>query len=249
MELRGRAALVTGASGGLGALIAGKLAKDGVDVAVTHYGHRDEAIEISRQLETTGCRSRLIYLDQTDPASVDAAVAETVAALDRLDIVINNAAWTTPIPFADLNALTPDIWDRIFSTCVRGPYLVSRAAAPYLRQQDQGQIVNVAAVIGLMPAGSNLALSVAKSALVHLTKCLAIALAPTIRVNCVAPGLMEGTRISEGVPKEYVAATRDRAALKRTTDMNDVASQVITFCHADTRTGQTAVIDGGIFFH
>jgi NAD(P)-dependent dehydrogenase (short-subunit alcohol dehydrogenase family) len=250
MELKSRVALVTGASGGLGAVIAKRLAEEGVNIAITHHGHREEAMDICKQLvEVTGRRCHLVHLDQTEPASVTAAVAETAAALGRLDIVINNAAWTTPIPFADLDALTPEIWDRIFATCVRGPYLVSRAAAPYLKRQDQGQIVNISALIGLMPAGSNLALSIAKAAVLHLTKCLAVALAPTVRVNCVAPGLMEGTRISARVPKEYVAATRERAALKRTTNINDVASQVITFCRSDSTTGQSVVIDGGIFFH
>ena len=190
-----------------------------------------------------------VQLDQTDPASIQAAAEATAAHLGRPDILVNNAAWNIPIPFPDLDALTPEIWDRINGTNVRGPFLRARACAPYMRKQRQGRIVNISAFIGLTPAGSSIAHAVAKAALVHLTRCLAVALAPDITVNCVAPGLMEGTRMAQRVPPDVVEAMRQRAVLKRTTSLQDVADQVVTFCRADSVTGQVLVIDGGIHFH
>jgi 3-oxoacyl-[acyl-carrier protein] reductase len=248
MELRDRVALITGASGGLGAVTARMLADHGVHVAVTHLGHRDDALELSREIEAKGRRAFLVHLDQTDPASCSVAVEETVKALGRLDILINNAAWNDPVPLADLDSLTPEIWDRAINTNLRGAFLMTRAAAPHLKRQDQGRVVNISGVPGLAPTGS-IALAVSKAGLIHLTRCLAVALAPSITVNCVAPGLMEGTRMFARVPPARVAAVKEQAALKRTTNSEDVARQVALFCQSDSVTGQTQVIDSGGVFH
>jgi 3-oxoacyl-[acyl-carrier protein] reductase len=248
MELRDRVALITGASGGLGAVTARLLAEHGAHVAITHLGHRDEALEVCQQIERDGCRSLLVHLDQADPASCTTAVEETVTGLGRLDILINNAAWNDPVPLSDLDSLTPEIWDRAMNTNLRGPLLMTRAAAPHLKRQDQGRVVNISGVPGLVPSGS-LALAVSKAGLIHLTRCLAVALAPSITVNCIAPGLMEGTRMFARVPPGRVAAVREQSALKRTTTLDDVARQVLAFCQSDSVTGQTQVIDAGLVFH
>jgi 3-oxoacyl-[acyl-carrier protein] reductase len=126
---------------------------------------------------------------------------------------------------------------------------MTRAAAPYLKRQDQGRVVNVSGFPGLVPVGSSIALAVSKAGVIHLTRCLAVALAPSVTVNCVAPGLMEGTRMSSRLRPEAVAALKDRAALKRTTALADVARQVVLFCQAESITGQTPVIDAAIVFH
>jgi 3-oxoacyl-[acyl-carrier protein] reductase len=248
MDLRDRVALITGASGGLGAVTGRMLAEEGVHVAVTHLGHRDEALEVCGQIEATGRRALPIHLDQTDPASCSAAVEAAVEALGRLDILVNNAAWNDPVPLPDLDSLTPEIWDRAMNTNLRGPLLVTRAAAPHLKRRDQGRVVNVSGTPGLAPAGS-VALAVSKAGLIHLTRCLAVALAPSITVNCVAPGLMDGTRMFARVPPARVAAATAQAALKRTTRLEDVARQVVLFCKSDSITGQTQVIDAGTVFH
>ena len=248
MDLRERVALITGASGGLGAVIANTLAGEGVHVAVTHLGHRDEGAEVCRQVEAKGRRSLLVRLDQTDPVSCDAVVEATVRGLGCLDILINNAAWNDPVPFPDLDALTPDIWDRSLDTNLRGPLLMTRAAASHLRQQGHGRVVNIAGLPGLVPTGS-IALAVSKAGLIHLTRCLAVALAPSVTVNCVAPGLMEGTRMFARVPPERAATVKGMALLRRAASLEDVARQVVLFCQAESITGQTQVIDAGIVFH
>ena len=248
MDLRDRVALITGGSGGLGAVTARMLADHGVHVDVTHLGHRDEALDLCQQIEGKGRRAFVVQLDQTDPASCTDAVEQTVEALGRLDILINNAAWNDPIPLADLDGLTPKVWDRALNTNLRGPFLMTRAATPHLKRQDQGRIVNISGVPGLVPAGS-IALAVSKAGLIHLTRCLAVALAPSITVNCIAPGLMEGTRMFARVPPARVAAAKEQAALKRTTSSEDVARQVLVFSQSESVTGQTQVIDSGGFFH
>ena len=249
MDLRDRAALITGATGGLGAVIARALAAEGAHVALTHLSHPDEGVAVCREIEAKGRKAFLVHLDQKDPASCESAVEASVSSLGRLDILINNAAVNQPVPFQDLEGLTPEIWDRLLDTNLRGPFLMTRAAARHLKRQDQGRVVNISGFPGLAPLGSNLALAVSKAGLIHLTRCLAVALAPSISVNCVAPGLMEGTPMTSRLRPEAITALKERAALKRTTNPQDVARQVVLFCQSESATGQTQVIDGGIVFH
>lgn len=165
------------------------------------------------------------------------------------DVLVNNGAWNLGIPFPQLDALTPEIWDRIFDTNVRGPFQLARAAARHMSRQGAGRMVNVASVAGLWPTGSSIAYASSKAALIHLTRCLAVALAPEIAVNCVAPGYMEETRMGQRVPKEIADMARQLAALKCTTGIDDVAAQVVAFCRSDSVTGQVLAIDAGIHFH
>jgi 3-oxoacyl-[acyl-carrier protein] reductase len=201
------------------------------------------------ELEAAGVKAHLVQLDQTDAASCAAAVEATVSHFGRLDILVNNAAMNEPVAFSNLEGLTPELWDMLLSTNLRGPFLLARAAAPHLKRQDQGRVVNIAGFAGLAPVGSSIALSVSKAGLIHLTRCLAVAMAPSVAVNCVAPGLMAGTRMSARVGPQAIAALKERAILKCTTDLEDVANQVVAFCRADSLSGQTQVIDGGIVFH
>jgi 3-oxoacyl-[acyl-carrier protein] reductase len=249
MDLRGRAALVTGASGSLGTAISVALAEAGCEIAVGYVGNRDGADETVRLVEKAGRRAARVQIDQTDPVAIEPAVERTTRELGRLDILINNAGWNIGIPFTDLDALTTEIWERIFATNVRGPFQLARAAAVPMRAQGAGRIVNIASIAGLKPIGSSIAYASSKAALIHLTRCLAVALAPTITVNCVAPGLVEGTRMAQRIPPEVVERARREAVLQRAADAGDIASQVLTFCRADSVTGQVLLIDGGVHFH
>jgi 3-oxoacyl-[acyl-carrier protein] reductase len=210
MELQDRVALVTGGTGGLGAVIARKLAVEGVHVALTYRERRDDGQAMCAEIKAAGGKAFLVQLDQTDAASCAAAVEATVSHFGRLDILVNNAAMNEPVPFSDLDGLTPELWDMLLSTNLRGPFLLARAAAPHLKRQEQARVVNIAGFAGLAPVGSSIALSVSKAGLIHLTKCLAVALAPTVAVNCVAPGLMAGTRMSARVGPQAIAALKGR---------------------------------------
>jgi NAD(P)-dependent dehydrogenase (short-subunit alcohol dehydrogenase family) len=246
MDLTNKAAFVTGGSGDIGSAIAKSLARAGVDVAISYVSHRAGADATVAAIGASGRRSCAVHLDQRDPESIDASVDRVVSALGRVDILVNNAGWNIGIPFADLDALTADVWNRVHETNLRGPYLLSRAFAPHLRAHGAGRIVNIASVGGLSPASSSIAYSASKAGLIHLTRCLAVALAPAIAVNCVAPGLVEGTRLAQRLPAAVAEGARRQAVLGRTAAIDDIADQVVTFCRADSVTGQVMVVDGGM---
>jgi 3-oxoacyl-[acyl-carrier protein] reductase len=246
MELGGKAAFVTGGSGDIGGAIAKGLAKAGVDVAVSYVGDAQRAGATVDAVKKIGRRSLAVQLDQRDPNSVDASVKKVVAEFGRLDILVNNAGWNIGIPFVDLNALTVEIWDRVMETNLRGPYLLARAFAPELRRHKAGRIVNIASLAGIAPGGSSIAYASSKAGLIHLTHCLAVALAPDVTVNCIAPGLVEGTRMAERVPEDMKRIARMQAVLGRTGSVEDIAEQALAFCRTETVTGQVLVVDGGM---
>ncbi len=246
MDLKGKTALVTGGSGDIGGAIARVLAAAGADVAISYVGNLESATATVEAVRATGRRSLSVHLDQRDPAAIDASVDKVLGEFGRLDILVNNAAWNIGIPFTALDLLTADVWDRVLETNLRGPYLLARAFAPHLRAQGAGRIVNIASLGGLYPGSSSIAYSASKAGLIHLTRCLAVALAPEVTVNCIAPGLVEGTRLAKRVPEEIVQMARSQVVLGRTANIQDIAEQVLTFCRAESVTGQVLVIDGGM---
>ena len=249
MDLKDRVALVAGGTGLLGTAIARALAGAGADVAITYLERKDAARETCAVVEALGRRAFSVALDQTKAEAIAPAVEAVKGHFGKIDILVNNAAWNISIPFPDLEALDAAVWDRLFATNLRGPYLISRAAAPHLKASGSGRIVNIASVAGLNPGGSSIAYATSKAGLIHLTRCLAVALAPQVSVNCVAPGFMEGTRMSSRLRPEMAEGARQRAVLKRAATVEDVADQVLTFCKSDSITGQTLNIDAGVFFH
>lgn len=245
MDLAGTVALVTGGSGDLGAAVGRALAGAGADVAVTFVGHLEGAAKTVQAVEALGRRALALQLDQRDPGAIDRASQEVVERFGRVDILVNNAAWNIGIPFRDLDTLTADIWDRVLETNLRGPFLLARALAPHLRAHGRGRIVNIASVGGLYPASSSVAYSASKAGLIHLTRCLAVALAPDVTVNCIAPGLIEETRMAKRLPDAVVDMVRGQVVLGRTADIADIAAQVVALSRAESITGQVMVIDGG----
>jgi 3-oxoacyl-[acyl-carrier protein] reductase len=250
MDLPATVALVTGGTGGLGSRICHALAAAGCHVVVAYRESHAAAAALAEELAAYHGRRAL-------PVAVDLSVAEALPGLletierafDRLDILINNAAANRWVPFPDLEGLTPDIWSDLLHRNLTSPFLLSRAAAPLLRRHGRGRIVNISSVAGFTPSGSSIAYAVSKAGLNHLTRCLAVALAPEVLVNGVAPGLMDGTRMTAALEPAYVERVRAGAALKRAASRDDVADQVVTFCRTDSVTGQTLVIDAGRFYH
>jgi len=249
MDLKDKVALVAGGTGTLGIAIARALASAGAHVGITYLERKDAAKESCAAVEALGRKAWSITLDQTDANAIPVAVKAVADHFGRLDMLVNNAGWNIAIPFPDLETLDPATWDRLFATNLRGPYLICRAAAPYLKASKSGRIVNIASVAGLNPGGSSIGYATSKAGLIHLTRCLAVALAPDVSVNCVAPGLMEGTRMTSRLRPETAQGARERAVLKRAASVEDVADQVVTFCRTDSVTGQVLNIDAGVFFH
>ena len=243
--------LVTGGAGGLGSAISRSLVKAGGAVAIGYVRNKDRAEALASELGQTHPKAVAVKLDVSDPASVADGVAFASAELGGLSAVVTSAGMASgghQIAKGDLEAFTPDIWDRLMDVNVRGPFLVARAATPYLRASGQGRIVTIGSTISRGPWGAEAIYAPSKGAVEALTRFLAASLAPDIAVNMVAPGLMEGTDMSGGAPDAYVRGWKDRAVLGRTTDISDVARQVVALIESETITGQTITVDGGIHF-
>lgn len=250
MELKGAVALVTGGNGGLGQRICHALAREGADVAVMYAASRDQAEAVARDLAAThGVQAAAFACDITDAAAVARLVADVTARFGRLDILVNDAAFNKAIPFPDLDSLTEEVWEKIMAVNLSGPMRLTKAVAPVMKAQGRGRIVNIASVAGLAPTGSSIAYAVSKAGLIHLTKCMAVALAPEVLVNCVAPGLLEGTRATANLRPEQIERASATALLGVPADKDDCADLVVTMCRTGTMTGQTVVIDAGRVFH
>jgi 3-oxoacyl-[acyl-carrier protein] reductase len=250
MKLTGKTALVTGGNGGLGQRICHALAAEGADIAVVYAQSHDQAQAVASELAARyQIKAAAFQCDLTDDAAIKQLVADVAGYFGHLDILINDAATNIAIPFAELDTLTPAIWDKLLAVNLTGPMRLSQAAAPALKASGAGRIVNIASVAGLTPSGSSIGYAVAKAGLIHLTRCLAVALAPEVLVNCVAPGLLEGTRATANLRTEQVERSAASSLLKKAADKDDCADMVLTMCRTETMTGQTVVIDAGRVFH
>jgi 3-oxoacyl-[acyl-carrier protein] reductase len=250
MELRGSVALVTGGNGGLGQRICHALAKEGAHIAVMYAQSKDQAEGVARELASTyQVNAAAFACDITDGAAVERLVGDVTARFGRLDILVNDAAFNKSVPFPDLDGLSMELWDKIMAVNLTGPMRLTKTVAPVMKAQGRGRIVNISSVAGLGPTGSSIAYAISKAGLIHLTKCMAVALAPETLVNCVAPGLLEGTRATSNLRPEQVERSAAGSLLKKAADKDDCADMVVTMCRTETMTGQTIVIDSGRTFH
>jgi 3-oxoacyl-[acyl-carrier protein] reductase len=250
MDLKGTVALVTGGNGGLGQRICHALATEGAHIAVMYAQSRDQAESVASDLAARyQVNAAAFACDITDTAATQALVAAVVQRFGRLDILVNDAAYNYAVPYADLDNLTAEVWDKIMAVNLTGPMHLTKAVAPVMKAQGSGRIVNIASVAGLQPVGSSIAYAVSKAGLIHLTRCMAVALAPETLVNCVAPGLIEGTRATANLRPEQIERSASGSLLKRAADKDDCADMVVTMCRTETMTGQTIVIDAGRVFH
>ena len=246
MDLNGAVALVTGGNGGLGQRICHALAKEGVHVAVMYAQSRNQADGVARELTSRyQINAAAFACDITDGAAVKGVVGDVTRRFGRLDILVNDAAYNKAIPFDDLDNLTIEVWDKIIAVNLTGPMRLMKAVAPVMKAQGRGRIVNIASVAGVGPTGSSIAYAVSKAGLIHLTRCMAVALAPETLVNCVAPGLLEGTRATANLRAEQIQNSAASSLLKKPADKDDCADMVVTMCRTETMTGQTMVIELG----
>ena len=245
-ELEGKVSLVTGGSGDIGSAIAKRLGQSGSTVVITYVGAEDLASQTVDEIKAEGGNASALRLDQRDPNEIEAIITQISQDQGRLDILVNNAAWNIGIPFPNLEELTAEIWDRVLETNLRAPFLLARAAASLLKADGGGHIVNISSAGGISPGSSSIAYSSSKAGLNHLTRCLAVAMSPDVAVNCVAPGLVENTRMANRLPDAVSNAARKQAILGKVGQTEDIAEQVLTFVTSTSVTGQTIVIDGGL---
>lgn len=249
MVLIGKTAIVTGSTGGLGWRICLALAKEGMNLCMVYKESREKAEFQAEEVRRLGVEAVPVQADVTTEKGIDAMVDAADKHFGGVDVLILDAAYNEQIPFSDLDSLSHDKWDLIMHYNLTSPYLAVRRVASSMKRRGGGRIVTISSIGGLQPFSSSIAYSVSKAGLIHLTRCLAVALAPEILVNDVAPGLMENTRTTDALDKVHAEKARNAAILKRSPDKDDVAAMVVNFCKTDSITGQTIVIDGGRVFH
>jgi NAD(P)-dependent dehydrogenase (short-subunit alcohol dehydrogenase family) len=248
-DLQGKVALVTGAAGGIGRAIAGVLAENGARVA---YG--DLNIEGARECAAAVPGALAVRMDVTDEASVEAALGEVASRAGRLDILVNNAGINTMSHRVNIDAFPLSEWERILRVDLTGLYLVSRAAVPHLKSGEHSRIVNIASVLGLVPARLQCAFVAAKAGVVNLTRAMALELGPQgILVNCVAPGsiLTAGTEKlfygEDGKFNERVQGLLSHIPLGRPGTCEEIAHAVLFLAAPESSyiNGAVLPVDGG----
>jgi 3-oxoacyl-[acyl-carrier protein] reductase len=249
MNLGGAVAIVTGGGTGIGRAVSEALARAGARAVVVNYSRsRADAEATAETLTRLGCEGVAYQASVADESQVKAMVDETLGRFGRLDVLVNNAGTTRFIAHADLDAVTDEVWDEIISVNLKGTFYCSRAAAPALKQA-RGAIVNIASVAGARAAGSSIPYGVSKAAVLQLTRNLAVALAPDVRVNAVAPGLVATRWFREPFGEQAASEQESRVAastpLREVATAEHVAQAVMAFLGSDLVTGEFVLVDGG----
>ena len=246
---RRKRALVTGGATGIGRAAVLHLARAGFDVALNYRSSADAARAVAAEAQAAGAKVLLLAGDVADDAQVRAMLKQVEAAFGGLEALVNNAGTTIPTPPKELDAVRVEDWDHVFAVNVRGLFLVTRAAVPLLKRGEAPSIVNTASIVGLRPGPQPLPYAASKAAIVSLTKQLAGALGPEIRVNAVAPGWMEGDWMERMLGDNYERLMERRAKatpLGRCVTADDVAETMLSLILSNRFvTGEIIVIDGG----
>lgn len=236
LPLAGQVALVTGGAKRIGRSIALQLAKDGADVVVNYKGSKADAEALVATIAATGRRAAALQADVSKSAGVKSLFAEISRHMGRLDILVNNAGMFFAAPVLEL---TEDQWDAIMATNLKAHFLCAQAAAPLMKQQGRGRIINISSIGGLLAWPAFTHYCVSKAGVIMLTRCLARALGPEITVNSVAPGTIQFP--GEAPDEDYIR----RAPLHRVGKGEDIAETVAFLAKSDFITGQIFAVDGG----
>jgi NAD(P)-dependent dehydrogenase (short-subunit alcohol dehydrogenase family) len=235
-------ALVTGSASGIGEGIARRLAADGMRVLVHSRASREAGQRVADEVH-----GAYLQADLAEEQQARDLITHAVAVHGRLDVLVNNAGISWPIPHADLEAATPADWRRLLEVNLIAPWILTTAALPALRLSRRlggGSIVNITSHAGVRPKGSSIPYAASKAALNHTTKLLAVALGPEVRVNAVAPGLVDTP-----MTKSWTAAQemwRDRSPMRRAATPADVADVVAALVASTYLTGEVVLLDGGL---
>lgn len=239
--LEGQVAIVTGAAKRIGRSIALRLAAEGVSVVANYATSKNEAEAVVREIGSKGGRAIAIQADVSRRADVKKLISAATHEFGRIDILVNNAGVFFPAKFSEL---TDEQWDRVMNVNLKSQFLCAQEAAPIMKRQGRGRIINLSSLGGLLAWPSYTHYCVSKAGVIALTRCLARALAPEILVNSIAPGTIEfpGDATSRA---EHIEDYVKRVPLHRTGRGEDIADAAMYLATADFVTGQTIVVDGG----
>jgi ketoreductase RED2 len=239
-EFDGKVAIVTGSSSGIGEEIARRLSDLGATVVVNSANSVDAGQQVANSLTT---ESLYVQADISDQSAGQKLIDTTISKFGQLDILINNAGWTTLVAHHDLDSLTDEIFEKTFDVNVFGTWWLTKAAMPHLKKSTDGNIVNITSIAGVRPVGSSIAYAMTKAALNHMTVLLAKSCGP-VRVNAVAPGLVE-TPWTRDWQAQHDNVSRV-APLKRSATPQDCGEATIALIRNKYATGQIFVVDGGL---
>ncbi|WP_422926834.1 SDR family NAD(P)-dependent oxidoreductase [Singulisphaera sp. PoT] len=240
---RERAALVTGSATGIGRSVAWRFAELGFAVTVNYTKSKAEAEETADGVRERGGEVLLCAASVGNDSAVRDMVERSVREFGGLDVLVNNAATTHFIPHHDLEAVTEEVWDDILNVNIKGAFFACRAAMPHLKAR-KGNIVNIASTAGVGGTGSSIPYAASKGAVITLTKSLAKAFAPEVRVNAVAPGPVQTRWLANH--QDMIDEAMKLTPLKRPATADDIAAVTIFLaCETSLMTGQILVADGG----
>jgi len=244
MKFRDKVVLVTGGSTGIGRAMCLRFAREGAAVVVNYSKSKAPAEEVAAEIKGAGGRALAIQADVSIDRQARQLIATSVEKFGRLDLLINNAGWTRFIPHDDLESLSDEILENTWGVIVKGPIHCIRAAVPHLKASGNASVINTTSIAAYTARGSSLIYVAAKSALAGMTKALARALAPEIRVNAIAPGFID-TGFVDWTP-EVLAGLQKPTRLGNQISPEDVADAAVYLAaDAKSTTGQTILVDAG----
>ncbi len=250
-DLNNRAAIVTGSSSGVGAATAELLASQGCNVLINYNSNSDGAEAVAQACQQHGVETVVIQADVANDEDCVAMAQAAIAEWGRIDVLVNNAGTTKFVDHQNLDGLSKEDFQRIYGVNVIGAYQMTRAVTRQMQsQKDGGAVVNVASTAGVTGVGSCIAYAASKGAMVTMTLSLARALGPSLRINAVCPGFIEGDWLRDGYGDEryekLMAFNRDTAPLKKTATAETVAEAILHFITGpQVVTGETLIVDGG----
>jgi len=245
MKFKNKVVLVTGGGTGLGRAMCLHFAREGAAVIVNYSKSKERAQEVVDRIGAMGGQAADIQADVSRDSQARQLIEKAVARFGRLDILINNAAWTRFIPHKELEELSEDVLENTWSVIVKAPVYCTRAAVPHLRKNGAGSVINITSSAAYTAMGSSVIYCAAKAALASITKSLARALAPEIRVNAIAPGFVD-TGFVNWSP-EVLEHLKRKTRLGHPVVAEDIAAAAVFLAaDANATTGQTILVDGGV---
>ncbi|WP_243556343.1 SDR family NAD(P)-dependent oxidoreductase [Priestia megaterium] len=235
--------IITGAGTGVGKATALKLADMGAKLVINYSNSEKEAKKVVEEIVEKGSMAFAFKANVANEHEVNEMIHQTIAQFGRLDGLVNNASITAQIPMHDLESATDDVWDSLYDVNVKGMFHCVKAAVPHMKKQKSGAIVNVGSVAGTTGIGSSIPYAATKAAIHTMTKSLAIALAPHIRVNCISPGAVDTRWWSGNEDKMYQLA--GNLPLQRISSPEDIADAILFQLKQESVTGQVFTIDNG----